>query len=205
MAYSQVGVVNLALDELGIPAISAMTEASDAAILANRIWEYARDQVLEDGDWNFAKATAKLVQDAVYAAAPTDPAWLYRYTKPSSCLKIIGLFDSDNIDIGPYWYDAAAKGYVEETDYIYTNFDNTSTDLYVRYTTIITDVTKYKPSLINSLKLKLMAMMCRKLAPMFSADAIEQKYLYSLMNATGKNQAQDYIEGDKGNTDWLDR
>ncbi|MFA5322333.1 MAG: hypothetical protein WC373_06625 [Smithella sp.] len=204
MAYSIVNIVNLALDELGVPSISSMTEASDAAELANRIWEYARDQALEDGDWNFAKLPAKLVQDAVYAAAPTDPKWLYRYTKPTSCLKVRELVDTNNLDIGRYWYDARAKGYVEEGDYIYCNFDNTSTDLYCRYTTIITDVTKYRPSFINALKFKLAAMMARKLVAM-NPDGFEQKYVYNLTNATGKNQAQDYIEGDQGNTDWLDR
>jgi hypothetical protein len=199
-----VNICNLALDELGVAAIASMTESSDAAELANRIWEYARNEVLEDADWNFAKLTAKLTQDTVYAATPTDPKWLYRYTKPSSCLKIRELVDAYTMDVGHYWYDWRSKGYAEESDYIYCNYDNSSIDLYCKYTTIITDVTKYRPSFITALKYKLAGMMARKLIAMDPAP-FEQKYIFTLNNATGKNQAQDYIDGDQGNTDWLDR
>lgn len=204
MAYSIVNIVNLALDDLGVPSIATLTEQSDAAILANRIWEYARDQVLEDADWNFAKLTAKLVQDTAYALAPTDPQWLYRYTKPASCLKIRSLVDTYNVDIGKYWYDGLSNGYVEEGDYIYCNFLNSGIDLYCKYTTIITDPTKYRPSFVNSLKYKLTGMMAKKLAAK-DPEPFEQKYMISLNNAIGMNQAQDYVDGDKGNTDWIDR
>jgi len=199
-----VNICNLALDELGVAAIASMAEQSDAAILYNRIWEYARDQVLEDGDFNFSKVTAELAQDTAYTAAPTNPQWLYRYTKPASCLKIRELVDEDNVDAGKYYYDYRSNGYAEEGDYIYSNFDNTYVSLYVKYTTIITDVTKFKPSFITSLKFKLASMGAKKLAAM-NPDGFEQKYVLALNNATGKNQAQDYIEGDQGNTDWLDR
>ena len=194
MANSNVGILNLALIELKVPVVASLTEASDAAELATAIWDYIRNMVLEDHDWNFAKLTAELAQVSAYALAPTDPKWDYKYTKPSSCLKIRGVVDESNCDVE----------YAEEGDYIYTNVDNTESSIYVRYTTIITDPTKYSPSFINAFKYKLAAAMAAKLSAM-SPEGFEQKYIYALNHATGINQSQDYIQGDKGNTSWTDR
>jgi len=195
VAYSQVGVCNLALFELGVPAISAMTEDSDAAILMNAIWEYARNEVLEDGDWHFSKSISELTADAVYAAAPTNPLYDYRYSKPASCIKIMQLVDENGADVTEY---------VLEGDYIYVNFDNTGNSLYCRYTVVVTDVTKWSAKFIRALKYKLAGMASWKLTRRDS-EAFEQKYVMALNDAMGLNQAQDYIESEKGNTDWTDR
>jgi hypothetical protein len=204
VAYSIANIVNLALDEIGVPAIAVMTEKTDAAIMANRIWEYARDEVLEDGDWNFAKTTAQLVQDAVYKAAPTDPKWDYRYTKPTSCLKVRSLVDSNDINISKYIYNLNTQGWAVETDYIYCGFDNTADALYCRYTTIITDPTKFSAKFIRAIKYKLAGMMARKLAAK-DPEPFEQKYVMALTEATGQNQKQDWVDGEEGNTDWVNR
>lgn len=192
MARSEVGIVNLALAEIGVPAISAMTEKSDAAELANAIWDYARDEVLEDADWNFAKDTVELAQDST---APVDPEWNYRYGKPASCIKIRTLID----EAGETKIEYAVEG-----DFIYCNYDNTDVSLYARYTAIKTDVTKYSASFIRALKYKLAGMMARKLASR-DPEPFEQKYEVALLKATGQNQMQDYVEGEQGNTDWIDR
>ncbi len=195
MAYSQVGVCNLALFELGVPSISSMTEDSDAAILMNAIWEYARNEVLEDGDWNFSKTIAELTNDATYEAAPTNPLYDYRYSKPASCIKVIGLIDEDGYTV---------KDYVVEGDYIYVNFDNTDNSLYCRYTVVVTDPTKWSAKFIRALKYKLAGMAAWKLARR-DPEPFEQKYIMSLNDAMGLNQAQDYVDGEQGNTDWTDR
>ncbi len=191
MAYSQVGIVNLALIRIKVPVIASMSESSSAATYASAVWEYVRDEVLEEHDWNFAKLTAELAQDT---ATPTDPKWDYRYVKPANCLKIRSIVDEGNT---PYEY-------VEEGDYIYCNFDNSDHSLFMRYTTVITDPTKYSPSFINALAWRLAAELSLKLAAE-GHDRCMREYFMSIAMAKGKNQARDYVEGEYGNTDWIDR
>lgn len=196
MANSNVGILNLALIELKVPVVASLTEASDAAELATAIWDYVRNMVLEDHEWNFAKVQVKLVQDTTYtdASADYDPAWLYRYSKPSSCLRIRKVVEENDVDVL----------YAEQGDHVYSNVDNSDIDLFCKYTTIITDPTKYSPSFINAFKYKLAAAMAAKLSAM-SSDKFEEKYVYALNHATGVNQSQDYIAGEKGNTNWINR
>ena len=55
MAYSQVGIINLALSRIGKKGIAVITEDSTQAIKARAAWEYILYEVLEARDWKFAK------------------------------------------------------------------------------------------------------------------------------------------------------
>ena len=50
MAYSDVGIANLALIRVGAKRITALTEDSEQAIVANAVWQYIRDEVLAAKD-----------------------------------------------------------------------------------------------------------------------------------------------------------
>jgi hypothetical protein len=73
LAYTQVGIVNLALGRLGVKVITTITEVTPQAQAANRVWEYIRDEVLEAKEWRFAKTRDKL------ARAPVSPMYTYDY------------------------------------------------------------------------------------------------------------------------------
>lgn len=61
MAYSEVGIVNVALQRSGIPTtITALTDSTAEAEAANKVWEYVRNEVLEQDDWRFAKRRTTL-------------------------------------------------------------------------------------------------------------------------------------------------
>lgn len=60
MAYTELGVVNLALQRLGADRITALNQDIAQAEAANAAWEYIRDEVLEAGDWHFAKSRTSL-------------------------------------------------------------------------------------------------------------------------------------------------
>ena len=63
MAYSEVGIVNLALGRLGEKGITAAEWASPSESqteAASNIWEYIRDLVLEARDWYFARTRTTL-------------------------------------------------------------------------------------------------------------------------------------------------
>lgn len=188
MAYSQVGIVNIALIRGKSNTISAMTDNSVAARTASAVWEYVRNEVLSAFPWNFAKYTAELVQDT---ETPDD--YDYRYSKPDSCLKILSVKQG-----------GAPIAYVERGDYLYSDVDNTDEDIIMEYITIITDYAKWPAPFVSAFAYRLAAELGAKLESI-NVDAMLQKYLIALNDATGHNQGQDYIEDDpEGSTSWVD-
>lgn len=112
MAFTQVGVVNLALFNLKQKAITSMSETSVAAETANAVYEYILKEVLERHEWKFALLTEELTKDDLYESTGE---WDYRYTKPTEeCLRIVKVRDDGDIDIA----------HEEEGDYIYSDHDN---------------------------------------------------------------------------------
>jgi len=164
-----------------------MTDNSVAARTASVVWDYIRDEVLAAFPWNFAKDTDVLVQDTT---TPDD--YDYRYSKPASCLKILSVTQED-----------VAVPYVERGDYLYSDTDNTSYNIIIEYVTIITDYAKWPPRFINAFAYRLAAELGAKLESI-DVNAMLQKYLLALNDATGHNQGQDYIEDDpKGSDSWV--
>jgi hypothetical protein len=81
---SEVEICNMALSHLGADPISELVEASNEARECNRVYEMARDFVLEAHPWGWAQKTVLL------AELGTPPlGWIYRYGYPSDCLKAI--------------------------------------------------------------------------------------------------------------------
>lgn len=94
MAYSQLGITNLALGRIGVkritdidPAVDTSTQAADA----DAVWEYIRDEVLEDKDWVFAKKRVALPQSFQTPWSGFD----YAYILPSDFLRLARQDDND--------------------------------------------------------------------------------------------------------------
>jgi hypothetical protein len=83
MAKAPVDICNMALGRLGISQFigNLETERSNEAGTCRIFYESARDRVLEDFPWSFAKRTVEL-QDI--GTPPAD--WQYRYRYPNDCL-----------------------------------------------------------------------------------------------------------------------
>jgi hypothetical protein len=73
---SDVGIANAALRKLGQAPITAFSENSKAARLANERFEEIRDELLYRHPWNFAEKRASL------AMSTTPPAWGYTNAFP---------------------------------------------------------------------------------------------------------------------------
>lgn len=86
---NQVEIVNLALGKLGGRLIASIEESSVEAREAKAAWAPARDLLLEQRSWTFAKARRKL------NPAATAPAfgWEGRYLIPSDVLGVIKCVD----------------------------------------------------------------------------------------------------------------
>lgn len=87
---SEVFICNLALSSIGAATISSLTEASAGAIACNNFYAHTRDTLLQWHPWNFAKKVIALAELDI----TDDTSWLYRYERPSDCLKIRHLSDA---------------------------------------------------------------------------------------------------------------
>lgn len=84
-----VQIVNVALIALGEPTITSLEDDSKAARLANTLFTFVRDAVLEDNNWKAAKARASLAKLA------TTPVWGFtaEFQLPSDFLRLVALED----------------------------------------------------------------------------------------------------------------
>jgi hypothetical protein len=62
MAYSKLGIINLALAKIGDARVEDLTEDSEQRIVATTVWEYILDEVLEAKAWHFAKSKSRLLR-----------------------------------------------------------------------------------------------------------------------------------------------
>jgi hypothetical protein len=167
-------VVNLALARIGFPhRIGSMFDGSMAARLALTIYGQTRDQLLRDGDWDFARKTNNLSASGSTAPAP----WSFSYAYPSDALRvrdlIVATFDPLN-PIPSRWVVAndplAGKVILSATS----------------YATIVYTFKCRAPSLWESSFVEtLAASLGRRLAPNLNKEAMQM--------ATQDEMAQDKI------------
>ncbi len=201
MAYSQVGIVNLALGRIGVESIAAMTDDSTQAIRANAVWEYILYEVLEAKDWRFAKTRAKLSQSAT---TPTS-GWDYAYPLPSDFLRLARGSDDDPRvepeDVAPYAIEAEADGTLS----LFTDKNNDEEDIYVNYIRKVTDATKFTAHFIGALANRLGAELAITLTEGGAKfDFMMKLYDLALTRAEELNQSLDYVEDEDGSDDWAD-
>lgn len=95
---SPADIVNLALRNIGYALrVSNLYDGSEAASQALDIYGVTRDEMLRDGDWQFASRTASATLlksapanyfDQPWSTAYPPPPWLFEYEYPSDCLKV---------------------------------------------------------------------------------------------------------------------
>ncbi|WP_299546982.1 hypothetical protein [uncultured Tateyamaria sp.] len=89
MAIGEVHICNLALGHIGhSTVIQSFDENSNAALRCRLVYDKARDAVLEDMDWSFAR---RFVTLALAGEAPSF--WDFSYAYPDDCLKVRWLYD----------------------------------------------------------------------------------------------------------------
>ena len=104
MSYTIVGIVNLALNRIGVkrlgdPQVFPFTENSVQSLAANAVWEYVRDEVLAEKDWRFAKKRAAIGKVAEVPESGYD----FAYLVPDDFLRI-GIGTEDDPSIYPSGY-----------------------------------------------------------------------------------------------------
>jgi len=229
VAYSQVGIVNLALLRIGANVISAIDEGSANSTKAQAVWDYIFDEVLQAKVWRFAKIRYKM------AVSTTSPLYAYKfaYPLPPDFLCLVKPKQSSSKGTNPvaypvgYWYYIVdPTGYSRFFNYdppvypaglpyviealpdtsqlcLLTDYDNSAQDLYINYIRKISDYSLCTPAFCNCLADRLSA----ELAIAITEDkqkavAKMQDYKNSLNSAAAVNESYDYIEDEAGSSDW---
>lgn len=155
---ADVDICNLALAHLGDAAnVSSINPPSGGAQASHcaRFYPVARDALLEMHSWGFA--TVRVALAAVTNLAST---WQYAYAAPAAALNYLEILDPAAVDeytVGvqmantlPGSFNSGVGNYVPQPfevesgtsgDIIYTNQQNAV----LRYTTVVTDTTKFSP------------------------------------------------------------
>lgn len=199
MAYSIVGISNLALRRIGVKRIASLSEDSPQAIDVNACWEYIRDLVLEAKDWKFAKIRKKLAQSAI----TPEYGWAYAYGLPEGFLRLCRE-DEDDHPVYPPSYPYKIETLSDGNIYILSNYDNTDNDdFYITCIVRVTDPAKYSASFIDALAWRLGAELSipRTEARLKFSDCMNV-YEVALAKAEGLNQFFDYFEDEAGSDSW---
>ena len=180
MAQSIVNICNLALSRFGQSKISALNETSREAIECSLNYEPARDAVLREYPWGFAKATATL-------AEVTYPVigWDYAYAYPANCLdvrRIYGQNDARNAVKAPY--DIVTDGV---NKYIVTSVALAQID----FTLQVTDPKLFDPLFVEALSYKLASQLVLPLSGSSQRKSeLYQEYKISLPAAQMSSAAE---------------
>lgn len=144
---SDVQICNMALGFLGHKRfITSLGESSVEARILNMYFAAARDDVLQEHEWNFATKDASL--------APIDEAiegWSYLYARPPGCLYIRSIHAQASL----------VKAEFEEVQSPSTNQRAIATDMaaaFCRFTVSVTDPNLFTPNFTMALAYKLAIM-----------------------------------------------
>lgn len=203
MAYSKVGIANMAIQRLGAKSsITALTDGSPNASKVNVVWEYILNEVLETIKPKFATLRVAL------AKSSTDPAntdvYECAYPIPSDYVTIAdGSADDPAVwpeDTRPYAIESLSDG----TLCVMTNYDTTeaSYSVYLTYIRAVDDPGKYTASFVNALAYRLAAELSLSITETQGKfEAMMTLYDKARRKAMAESQRQIYIEHEQKNTD----
>ena len=180
---SKVQICNLALSRIGARRIQSLSDSIKEARECTAHYDFARDAVLEDHDWTFARKrlTLALLSD-------TYSGWEYAYQYPSDCVIARHIYNDTGADTGTS-YDIDSDRYEplgktefeivssEDKDYrvILTNKE----DAELRYTARVTDANLYSAKFVSALAFRLAAELA---IPIRSDSKLAQSVMKSYIN-----------------------
>ncbi len=200
MAYSNVGIANLALRRIGVGRIASFEEDSVQAIDINAAWEYIRDEVLQAKDWRFAKRRATLAQSTI----TPEYEWDYAYATPDGFLRLCRDDPTDH-PVFPADYPWKIETLSDGNIYLLSDYDSVtgSDDFIITFIKRITDPSKYSALFISTLSWRLAAELStgRTESPVKFKDCMNM-YKISLDQAEGHNMSLDSLEDETGSDSW---
>jgi hypothetical protein len=160
MATSKTNIANMALRHVGVSLtvadVDLTSDRSAQARACREFYDNARDEVLRDFNWHFARRRSALTGLAPVLSDPSSE-WQYSYRLPSDLVAmrrvLNGLGVRYDTELGriPYELSGDDSGQLLLTDYLTATGD----PLVVVYTARVTDVTKYPADFAQALALLL--------------------------------------------------
>ena len=199
MAYSVIGIYNLALSELGVSKIDSLTESSTAANRLNDTWQYVRDEVLEADDWSFATTRVLLVANAETPVQGFD----YAYTLPADFLRVCE-DKEDDPPVYPNTYPYVIEALDDGTQCLFCDYDNSESNLSIKYVRREENPARYSATFIRALSARLAASVALALTESLKKlEAMEALYDSRLRKAKALNRSSGSITNETGSTDWV--
>ena len=183
MAASEVEIVNRALALLGVSSITSLADQTESASTANLLWDDSRAATFRSHPWNCLTKRAALAKDI------NAPAWGFTnsFTLPADYLRLLTI-------------EEPLLAYEIENGFIFSDDDSMN----IKYTALVTDVTKYDVLLVDALAARLSADLCQPLLQSASAmEAMWKMYQDKLREARyvdAQENSQDVLEADT----WID-
>ena len=209
MAYSKLGIINLALGKLGNSKIVAsLSEDTAERIAATTVWEYIVDEVNEAKDWRFAK-TRVFLGGGTPVDTETYLGWDYAYQLPTDFLRLPKPTKS-SLKSDPAIYPLGLEYKIEVVtgspdDYfvLLSDYDNANEDMYCVYIKRQSDLTLWSPTAISALAFRLAAEMVFKLTEgLDKYSTMMTLYNRELARAESITQSYDSLENEIGNDTW---
>lgn len=182
MSLSDAQIVNLALAQLGAKPIAALTDNTQGAMLANQLFEPARNMLLEMFPWTWARKQAALAKSST---TPVFSTYAYAYALPSDCLSPVRLEGGDEWEV-----------YGDRL--LYTNADSEDGDVNLEYVAKVTDNSLYSHVFVQCLA----ALLAAQLALPLKNDApLAQRLLGVYQGWLSAAMQQTALQGDR-TEDW---
>jgi hypothetical protein len=215
MAYTKVGIANLALIKIGVDQITSFSDGSVQANEIDDVYDFARDETLESSDWRFAKVRVALVKNSTAPASRYD----FAYTLPSDFMKIFQEKAGDPALLAATpWPFVSWDGYIyskgyryfyvietldDGTECIFTNYDNDVDDLFLTYIRRVDDPTKYTARFINAFAWKIaIELVTRRTESKVGADIAQTRHEQALKGAKELDQSMDFLRNETGDFSW---
>ena len=207
MAYSIVGIVNMALQRIGAKGrITNISDATDPnAVKANAVWEYIRDEVLEEVKPKFAAFRVALAQSATTPA--NSDVYDYAYPLPNDYICMANGIADDPVvwpsSVVPYVIETLTAS--EDSLALMTNYDSVTEPypIYLTYIRRITNPARYTASFINALSFRLGAELSFAIPESGQKfEAMMTMYEKTKRKAKAGSNQQDYLADEKGSDNW---
>lgn len=203
MAYSKVGIANMAIQRLGAKSsITVWGDGVNGAKVRN-VWEYVLNEVLETVKPKFATSRVQL------AKSSTDPAntdvYECAYPFPSDYMTLA----EGTADDPPVWPKSAAPYAIETlsdgTLCLMSNYDTTqaSYGIFLTYVKKVTDPTKFTALFVNALVFRLAAELAYTITEgQGKFETMMTLYDKARQRAQALDNKQAYLAKETSNTDW---
>ena len=199
MAYSVLGIYNLALSELGVSKIDSTSESSTAANRLNDVYQYVRDEVLEADDWDFATTRVLIAANAETPVYGYD----YAYTLPADFLKLCE-DKKDDPPVYPNTYPYVIEALDDGTHCLFCDYDNSDSNLSIKYVRREENPARYSASFVRALSARLAGAVALALTESLKKfEAMETLYDSRLRKAEGVGRSGNSITNETGSTDWI--